>query len=91
MVIGYGFRDDHINRMIHEAWLNSGRTLSMFIVHRDGREILKKVNPSYGRSVYVPGPLEEITTYESTRPLPTMFGGNDPGEHELLVRYAKGS
>ncbi len=89
MVIGYGFKDDHINQIIHDAWLKGGQALSMFIVHPDGREILKKVNPSYGK-LYVPGPLEGITAYESTRPLRTTFGGNDPGEHELLVRYARG-
>ena len=43
MIIGYGFRDDHINRMICEVE-KGGNTLSMFIVHPDGREILKKVN-----------------------------------------------
>ena len=37
MVIGYGFGDDHINRLIHQAWEKGGRTLSMFIVHPDGR------------------------------------------------------
>jgi hypothetical protein len=46
----------------------------MFLVHPDGREILKKVNPTYGK-MYVSGPLEEITAYESTRPLRTTFGG----------------
>jgi hypothetical protein len=62
----------------------------MFIVHPDGREILKKVNATYDKPIYVPEPLEEIMAYDSTRSLRTTFGGNDPGEHDILVEYAKG-
>jgi hypothetical protein len=90
MVIGYGFRDNHINQLIYEAWQKGNQTLSMFIVHPDGREILKKVNPTYDKPIYFPGPLEEIKVYDSTRSLRTTFGGNDPGEHDILVEYAKG-
>lgn len=90
MVIGYGFADLHINQLIYEAWERGGRTLTMFIVHPDGREILRKINPTYGKPICVLGPLEQITVYDSTRRLPTTFGGGDPGEHDLLVRYAQG-
>lgn len=89
MVIGYGFRDDHINRAIYEGWEKGGKTLSMFIVHPDGREILKKINPTYDKPIYVPGPLEAITVYDSTRPLRSTFD-IDVGEHEMLVEYAAG-
>lgn len=90
MVIGYGFRDSHINQMIHDAWLKGRKTLSMFIVHPDGREILKKINPTYGK-MYMKGPLEEITAvYDSTRSLKNTFGGSDAGELEMLRRYALG-
>jgi hypothetical protein len=44
MVIGYGFRDAHINQMIYEGWEKGGKTLTMFIVQSDSREIVKKVN-----------------------------------------------
>jgi hypothetical protein len=90
MVIGYGFRDNHINQMICEAWRKSNQTMSMFIVHPDGREILKKVNPTFDKPIYCPEPIEHIAVYESTRSLPATFGGRDPGEHDLLVQYAKG-
>jgi hypothetical protein len=90
MVIGYGFMDGHINKLIYEAWEKSNRTLSIVIVDPDGREILRKTNPTYGK-LYLPGPLEEITVLDSTRPLRTTFGGSDPGEHEILVNYAKGA
>lgn len=89
MVIGYGFRDNHINQLICDAWQKSNQTLSMFIVHLDGREILKKVNPTYDKPIYFPGPLEQIKVYDSTRQLRTTFGGNDAGEHDILVEYAK--
>lgn len=90
MVIGYGFRDKHINQLILDAWLKGGKTLSMFVVGPAGRDILRKVNATYGKPIYVPEPLEEIVVYDSTRPLPRTFGGNDPGEHDLLIRYAAG-
>jgi hypothetical protein len=91
MVIGYGFGDGHINQLIHEAWEKGGKTLSIFIVHPDGREMLRKVNPTYGKPIYCPGPLEEIVgAYDSTRPLRTTFDGSDPGEHDLLMQYAEG-
>ncbi len=88
MIIGYGFRDDHINRMICEGWQKGGNTLSMFIVHPDGREILKKINPTYGKFC-APGPLEAITVYNSTRPFRSTFG-TDAAEHEMLIDYAAG-
>jgi hypothetical protein len=90
MVIGYGFRDHHINKIIEDAWEKGGRTLSMFIVHPDGRDILRKVNPTCDRPVYKPEPLEYIRVLDSTRPLGTTFGGNDPGEHKYLITYARG-
>jgi hypothetical protein len=91
MVIGYGFRDNHINQMICQGWRKSNQTMSMFIVHPDGREILKKVNPTYNKPIYFPEPIESITVYDSTRPLRATFGGHDPGEHDILFQYAKGN
>ena len=88
MIIGYGFRDDHINQMICEGWKKGGNTLTMFIVHPDGREILKKVNPTYGK-FYAPGPLEAITVYNLTRPFRSTFE-SDRAEHEILIDYASG-
>jgi hypothetical protein len=53
--------------------------------------MLRKVNPTYGKPIYCPGPLEEIVgAYDSTRPLRTTFDGSDPGEHDLLMQYAEG-
>ena len=88
MIIGYGFRDAHINRMICEGWEKGGKTLSMFIVQPDGREILKKVNPTYGK-LYAPGALEAIRAYELIRPFRSTFE-TDAAEHEILIKYASG-
>ena len=57
-----------------------GKTLSMFIVQPDGRESLKKINPTNRPgNIYVRGPLEHIVgVYRSTRGLRTTFDGSDP-------------
>jgi hypothetical protein len=87
-VIGYGFRDRHVNDTICYAWKKS--KFPMMIVGPDGREILKKVNPSYGGAIPgPPGPLEGITSFDSTRPLSSTFGGNDPAEHDNLIAFLK--
>lgn len=85
MVIGYGFRDQHINSILIEAWQRSH--FPMFIVDPEGRNILQKVNPTYNR-YYCPGPLEDIApTYDSRRSLSRIFSGSDPGEHGKLMRF----
>jgi hypothetical protein len=87
-VIGYSFRDQHINEKICYAWTKS--RFPMMIISPEGREILKKVNPSYGGAIPgPPGPLEEITSFDSTRPLSSTFAGSDPAEHENLIEFLK--
>ena len=77
MVIGYGFGDGHINQLIHEAWEKGGKTLSISSFTRTVA-ILRKINPTYGKPIYCPGPLEEIVrVYNSTRPLRTTFDSSD--------------
>jgi SIR2-like domain len=89
MVMGYSFADDHINRLIQEGWENGGKTLSMFIVQPHGIQSLREVNlTSRPGSIFVPGRLDEITVFESTRPFRSTFDGSDPGELEMLVDYA---
>jgi hypothetical protein len=90
VVIGYGFRDLHINRMIVDAWEKGGKTLSMFIVQPEGRDILRQANPTYGLPIYCPEPIEAIPVFDATRGLPAIFGGNEPGQFDLLTQYVKG-
>jgi SIR2-like domain len=89
MVIGYGFRDQHINSMLLQAWQSSH--FEMFIIGPDGKDILRKVNPTYNLPTYRREPLEDITAYESTRGLSSTFGGSDPAEHGKLMRFLAAS
>jgi hypothetical protein len=69
MVIGYGFRDHHIDQMLLEAWKKSGLVLNK--------------HPS--ATIRVPDPLEEIPIIgESVRPLTTTFNGDDLEHNDLL-------
>jgi len=82
MVIGYGFCDDHINRMLHEAYTKSG--LRMFLVGPTGSRVL---NRQPAAQIRVRDPLEEIPIIgESVRPLTTTFNGDDL-EHDELLRF----
>lgn len=85
MVIGYGFLDPHINKLICQAWQSS--RLSMFIVDPGGRGVL----PTPTAPLFTPEPLEDIAIIgESTRPLSGTFGGNDRLEHGKLWRFFAG-
>jgi hypothetical protein len=83
-VIGYGFRDQHINLTLQQGWEKSH--FPMMIVGPDGREILRKVNPTYSK-LYLPGPLEKIHTVDSTRGLGDTFGPNGQLELRKLYRF----
>jgi hypothetical protein len=85
MVIGYGFGDAHINGVVYRGWQQS--QLSMLIIHPLGRDILRLINPTTDQPPYRPGPLEEITSFDSTQPLSKTFGGEDPAEHQKLLRF----
>jgi hypothetical protein len=86
MVIGYGFLDRHINDSI-VAGANTGG-LRMFIVHPPGRQVLRHVNPTSSRTVYLPAPIEAVGDIGSSiRTLPEIFGGNDGLEHGKLWRF----
>ena len=85
--IGYGFADHHINQTLHRAWERS--KFPMLIVNPEGRDILKKVNPSYGGAIYASGPLEEIRTIDSRLPLSATFGGRHPMEHKKLMDFLR--
>jgi hypothetical protein len=88
MVIGYGFRDQHINDVIKRAM---GRGLQIFIIAPDGAELAMKLNPTRR-----PGNLIMQTELEmqfqqnligaSRRPLRDIFGG-DTAEHNKVMRF----
>ena len=78
MVIGYGFRDEHINATLIKAVVRCG--LKLFIVTPAGADQARQVNPSAGGAIKARSALED--TFErgvigaSQRGLREIFGGN---------------
>lgn len=86
MVIGYGFRDRHINDIIIRGVRERG--LRFFVVGPDGAGLARKLNPtSQPQFIYVKNELEE--TFDagligaSSRPLSGTFGGDGAEERKL--------
>ncbi len=88
MVIGYGFRDEHINATIGRA---VERGLKLFIIAPEGAELARRLNPTRNRgmiSVATPleGLLEQALIGASRRQLRDIFGG-DTAEHNKVMRF----
>jgi SIR2-like domain len=88
MVIGYGFRDTHINEVIMRAVNERG--LKMFIIAPEGGDLARTINPTHRAPIRVGTDLE--TTFErgligaSRRSLRETFG-NDTIEHAKVMRF----
>ncbi len=89
MVIGYGFRDGHINDVIKLA--AQGERLRMFIIDPQGADIAYSLNETSGHNrVYVKSALEEA--FEATlvgasrRTLGETFG-RDRIEQQKVLRF----
>jgi hypothetical protein len=88
MIIGYGFRDPHIN----ETLLKSARAnhLKLFVIDTLGARALDQNNLTRGGAVYVRSELDEILSPTligtSNRPLSDTFY-NDRIEHAKLMRF----
>lgn len=88
MVIGYGFRDDHINEAIKRAGGLGG--LGLYIVDPKGTDAI--LPPRAGTSAVGGGRNREGPQFEdficgaSRRPLSVTFGG-DAIEHTKLMRF----
>lgn len=78
MVIGYGFRDEHINRSIIDAVSCHG--LKIFNVSPFGSDHAREVNRSNGAAIYSKEPLDEAFERgiigASRRGLREVFDGN---------------
>lgn len=88
MIIGYGFRDDHINAVLQEA---AGNGLKVFVIDLNGADALSALTPvPRGVAGYKPSPLEEAIRNAligaSRRTLATTFGG-DTAEHAKVMRF----
>lgn len=78
MVIGYGFRDEHINATLIKAIIHCG--LKLFIVTPAGADQARQVNPSAGGAIKAGSELEDAfergVIGASQRGLSEIFGGN---------------
>jgi hypothetical protein len=88
MLIGYGFRDDHINAAIGRA---VERGLKLFVIAPEGAELARRINPTRDRAaIAVATPLEDMLEASligaSRRPLSDIFGG-DTAEHNKVMRF----
>jgi hypothetical protein len=87
MVIGYGFRDQHINEVIMRAISEHG--LKLFVVAPEGAEIARAANPSHQGAIYAPGALDDAfergLAGASRRSLAEIFQGGS--ELAKLYRF----
>jgi hypothetical protein len=88
MVIGYGFRDQHINRPIINAVSNSG--LRFFVIDRLGPDVVRHANPSFGGAIYASNDLDDAFQAgligASQRNLSETFG-NDAVSHNQIMNF----
>jgi len=88
MVIGYGFRDEHINKVVIRAVKNSN--LKMFIIAPEGGNLARTVNPTHGAAIRARTDLEDAFQLgligASRRSLREIFG-NDTVEFNKVNRF----
>lgn len=86
MVIGYAFRDEHINDIVIDAVRAHG--LRFFVVDRNGRNVVRYANPSFGGAIYAPGDLDEAFEIglirANSRSLSDTFGDDEYSFCELM-------
>jgi hypothetical protein len=88
MIIGYGFRDEHINKSIERA---VGQGLQVFIIDPAGSDVVKNLNLSK-RPGNIPADSDLENTLKvaligaSRRELSNIFGG-DSVEHHKVQRF----
>jgi hypothetical protein len=87
-VIGYGFRDPHINEVIIEAVQHNG--LKFFVINPSGSDVVRRANPSFGGTIYGPNALDDAFKQgligASQRGLSETFG-NDQISHANVMAF----
>lgn len=87
MVIGYGFRDSHINEAIQRG---VDRGLKLFVIAPEGADIARSLNQTRKAAIAVDTPLEAMLANSligaSRRGLRDIFGG-DTAEHNKVMRF----
>jgi hypothetical protein len=88
MVIGYGFRDEHINEIIMRAIIHRG--LKLFVIAPEGAGIARAANPTGGAAIYARTSLEDALESgligASRRGMREIFG-DDEAELAKLRRF----
>ena len=87
MVIGYGFRDSHINEAIQRG---VDRGLKLFVIAPEGADIARARNPTRKAAIAMETPLEAMLAKSligaSRRDLRDIFG-LDTVEHYKVMRF----
>jgi len=88
MVIGYGFRDQHINQVLMRAI--SGSYLKIFTIAPEGASLAMSINPTDQAAVRAPSDLEKMFERgligSSRRSLREIFG-SDSIEFNKVMRF----
>jgi len=91
MIIGYGFKDKHINQYIINAYNHKrkqGQDLPIFAIHPDGQGFLKTINPTYGAAIHPKDPIEELHMVWMRGKLSSTFKDDDI-ENQRLMDFFK--
>jgi hypothetical protein len=89
MIIGYGFKDRHINKYIIDAYnfkRDRGEDLPIFVIHPDGQGYLKTINTSHGGAINTRDPIEELHMVWMRGKLSSTFK-DDEIEHRRLMDF----
>lgn len=88
-VIGYGFKDPHVNEAIVDAVENRG--LEFFVIDAHGRDVVRHANPSFGGGIYAPNALDDAFRRgligASERRLSETFGDDGLVSHTEVMRF----
>jgi len=78
-VIGYGFRDNHVNEILIDAAQNHG--MKFFVVDPNGDQLPRAINPTAGSPIYAPNEVDSLFHLgldgASQRALNETFGGDE--------------
>jgi hypothetical protein len=85
MIVGYGFADDHVNRLLVEA-SQANPSMGVFHVHPDGRDAVHRGMRERVAIYAIPSIAEVPCIGESRRALSSTFAG-DTLEYEKLMRF----
>jgi hypothetical protein len=88
-VIGYGFRDTHINNVLLDAVNKQG--MKFFLIDPLGADLYRSVNPTDKAPIYCPGPVDQLFEKGlgggSKRGLAETFGGSDLVSFDLVNEF----